>query len=363
MICGGVALLVALVWPALGQLVAWSAWVFLTYTIEMVYLTAQVPWASAPLEFMTLPLVWSYYALLGGATLWLTASSAQRLAWRGAFLLGARRYWMAGAAALILLGATALKLPDGRLHVHFLDVGQGDAILVQTPRGAHALIDGGLEPTRLLSRVGRRLPFWDRRVELVALTGPGNARLAGLVPMLERYRVDYVLTGVWEQREGALPTRWAELLDARPVHTTGTLFAGGRWELDEDVTLEVLWPPEGVAGPLVLRLVYGETSVLLPGAATTVVEGELVARYGDALRSTALLLPRQGAATCCTPDFLAAVAPETVIISVEAENRYGDPAPDVLARLGTTPVYRTDQHGCIELISDGRVFTVRLADK
>lgn len=359
MFFGGVALLLALVIYPVGQLVAWVAWVFLAYTIEMVRLTAQIPFASLPLGRVTLPLVWGYYALLAAGTWWWAQPVAARQAW----WMRARRVaqWQiaAGAAIAILLIVAVLSLPDGRLHVYFLDVGHGDAIFVRTPGGRQVLIDGGPDAPQTLAHLGRRMPFWDRRLDMVALTSPNAGRVAGLVPVLERYQVDFVAVGA-EAGRGSVFERWNALLAERPAGSVGNLWAGVAWELEPGLTLHAYWPrPEDPAGPVVLRLVYHETSILLPGDATTLVEEALVAAAAAEIGSSVLLLPRHGAATAATPAFLQAVNPEIVVISVGADNPRGDPAPAVLARVLDKPVYRTDRHGVIEIISDGRTLQVR----
>ena len=97
-------------------------------------------------------------------------------------------------AFLAIVAWLALRqLPDDRLHVYFLDVGQGDAILVQTPDGRQILIDGGPNPTALLSELSAALPFWDRSLDLVVLTHPDGDHLTGLLTVLDRYQVARVL--------------------------------------------------------------------------------------------------------------------------------------------------------------------------
>jgi competence protein ComEC len=172
MIWGGAATLLGLVIPALGRVVGWVAWVFLTYTIEMVRLTAQVPHASVPVE-MEAWMVWGYYALLGGFTWWLAKPRERRQE-----LWGGVRVWLSSrleekllvgiSAILLVLALVAWRgLPDGRLHVSFLSVEQGDAIFIQIPAGRQVLIDGGPSPSGLLSRLGRQMPFWDRTLDQV----------------------------------------------------------------------------------------------------------------------------------------------------------------------------------------------------
>lgn len=202
------------------------------------------------------------------------------------------------------------------------------------------------------------MPFWDRRLDMVILTSPTPGRLSGLIPVLERYDVDFVNVSP-ETGRGNLYERWEALLAARPAGSVGTLWAGMTWELDTDVTLETLWPEPGSSGgPLVLRLTYGNTSFLFGGDATVVVEESLVARERHNLRSSVLLLARHGAKTASTPVFLQTVAPEAVIISAGSDARGPDPA--VLARVMDKPVYRTDEAGAIAVTSDGRQIHVRV---
>ena len=110
-----------------------------------------------------------------------------------------RGWWTGWRAAGVLAVVAALVwlagrgLPDGRLHVYFLDVGQGDAIFVRTPDGHQILIDGGPSPAALLAELGRVMPFWDRTLDLVVLTHPDDDHQAGLFAVLERYRVAQVL--------------------------------------------------------------------------------------------------------------------------------------------------------------------------
>ena len=360
MLWGALALLAGLIIPPLGQALAWLAWVFLTYTIEMVRWTAQAPHASIALGGMTAPLVWFYYAALFGGTWWRSLPRAGRRRWWGQIRRAAQWQIAAGGAVVALFVIFFTAMPDGRLHVHILDVGQGDAIFIQTPHGHQVLIDGGPDAPQTLSRVGRRMPFWDRSLDMVVLTSPDEERLAGLIPVLERYRVDFVSVGP-ETGSGNLYETWEKLLDERSSATVGHLSSGMRWQLDQDVVLRTLWPDVDDTGPLVLQIDYGETSVLLPGDATTVVEEALVTRHHEDLRSTVLQAPRHGDATAATPAFLQAVAPEVAVISVGAENRSDDPASAVLARLMDVPVYRTDQDGTIEIVSNGEKIEVKTA--
>jgi competence protein ComEC len=379
MVWGGIATLLGLIVRPLGQVVGWVAWVFLTYTIEIVRLTARVPYASVPVQ-MTGWMVFAYYAVLGGLTWWL----AQPQEWRRElwnrlkkpgffrktrFLDALETRVLTGAAGILLvLGFFAWwSLPDGRLHVVFLDVGQGDAIFIQTPSGRQVLIDGGPSESVLLSQLGRQMPFWDRTLDVVLLTHPDSDHITGLVGVLERYQVDTVI-----YREVALDSDvydyWIHLvqMEGAAVYQGE---AGLRMALDEGLGMMVLHPGAELPGgadlnvnnsSIVTRLVYGQVAVLLTGDIEAEVERQLVAEEA-ALSSTVLKAAHHGSCSSTTQAFLDAVAPEIVVISVGADNDFGHPCAEVLERLEHAlsegdrglPVYRTDEYGVVDVVTDG----------
>ena len=358
MVTGGLAALLGLVFRPLGQVVGWVAWVFLTYTIEVVRLTAQVPFASVPVQ-MESWMVWGYYALLAGLTWWLARPREQRRELWSRFSSRLETKALIGAAAILLVLAVFAwrSLPDGRLHVVFLDVGQGDAIFIQTPSGKQVLVDGGPSETALLSQLGRQMPFWDRMLDVMVLTHPESDHVTGLVAVLERYRVDTVIFRD-QEHESEVYERWLQLLGAEgAVVYQGE--AGLRLTLDEGLDMTILHPGAELPGDannnsVVTRLTYGQVSVLLTGDIEAEVEHRLVGAMRESpLQSTVLKAAHHGSCSSTTQEFLNAVGPEVVVISVGADNRFGHPCAEVLERLEYVPVYRTDERGAVELISDG----------
>jgi len=367
MICGGVATLAGLAWLPAGRVLGWLAWLPLTYTIEAVRLTARVPYAWLDLGRMDAWMLWAFYALLGALTWWGYQSHERR-----AELLGrARAAWSAlsarlsdrllltaSAVALLLAVAAWRSLPDGRLHVTFLDVGQGDAVFIQTPSGRQALIDGGPSPSRLLTHLGRRLPFWDHTLDLVVLSHPDDDLLAGLIPVLERYRVDAVLARDVGCRT-PLYIRWNEVV----ASSGATLWQGETglqiW-LDEGLRLTVLYPGAELSDSadfnvhsLVLRLDYGQTCFLFPGDVDAEVEEQLL-EEGAWLDCTVLQAAHHGDSGSTSDLFLEAVTPQMVVIPVGAGNLYHYPHAETLRRLDGLPVYRTDENGSVQMVSDGK---------
>ncbi len=171
------------------------AWPFLSYTISLVRALARLPFAVVPLNLGPAGLLLLYGLILG-------LSLAGRLPPERRLAIGAwLRPWLttrlalgASSLAAVLVLAWGLSQPDGHLHVAFLDVGQGDAILIQTPRGRQILVDGGLYPSRLNDRLGRQMPFWDRTLDLVVATHPDADHITGLPGVFDRYRVDRLVT-------------------------------------------------------------------------------------------------------------------------------------------------------------------------
>lgn len=357
MIWGGIATLLGLVILPLGQAAGWVAWVFLTFTIEMVRLTARIPFASTPVK-MEGWMVWAYYALLGGLTWW-TAQARERRAelWtKFSSRVETKALVAAALISLILAFFVWRGLPDGRLHVVFLDVGQGDAIFIQTPSGKQVLVDGGPSETALLAQLGRQMPFWDRALDVVVLTHPDSDHVTGLAPVLERYQVETVIYREMAH-ESEIYEHWLQLLAAEGA-TVYQGETGLRLTLDEGLEMIVLHPGaellEGANNnSVVTRLTYGQVSVLLPGDIEAVVEQQLVAGDGAGLASTVLKAAHHGSCSSTTSEFLEAVDPEVVVISVGADNRFGHPCDEVLERLGDVYTYRTDEQGAVEIISDG----------
>ena len=125
---------------------------------------------------------------------------------------GLPRKWVIPALAVvaILVWLTADTMPDDRLKVSFLDVGQGGAILIQ--RGSQQiLIDGGPSPQAIALALGREMPFWDRTIDLVILTHPHADHITGLLEVLNRYKVKQVLYTDLEY-QSPLYDEWLSLL-------------------------------------------------------------------------------------------------------------------------------------------------------
>ena len=274
---------------------------------------------------------------------------------------------LASILLVLAAGYAVVQFFDGRdslLHVHFLDVGQGDGILIESPGGRQALLDGGPEYAGATQAIGKILPPWDRSLELVMATHLDADHSRGLLKVLDNYRVGRVFVGNAEA-DSPLHPEWAGAL-GRAGHRAVNLVAGQTVYLEEDVTLRVLHPPAvPLRGPawdsnnnsLVLQLAYGDISFLLTGDIEAEAERHLV-RSRQALESNVLKAAHHGSNSSTTAEFLDAVRPRWAVISAGSENQYGHPHPDVIARLenvvGATAIFDTASRGTISFSTDGQ---------
>jgi competence protein ComEC len=269
--------------------------------------------------------------------------------------------------------------PDGKLHVYFFDVGQGDAALIISPEGRTVLVDTG--PASAVPHMANRLPeLLAARLDLIVLTHPAPdhyGALQGVQQIAEPRRLlEPQLPSTSKEYDAvlmALGSKGVEILSPAPNPSQPQ--EPLRLPLGGGAELTVLWPrapseplltaaadPGAAheANSIVLRLTHGETSVLFAGDARAETEAELVKQRGPALRSTLLKVSAHGAETATSLEWLQEVRPVAAIISSGASNPQGLPATATLERLkaAEAQVFRTDQHGEVHVVSDGKRFTL-----
>jgi competence protein ComEC len=233
--------------------------------------------------------------------------------------------------------------------VVFLDVGQGDAILI-SQGGNQILIDGGRSGKVLLSGISRQIPFWDRTIETVIATHPDADHIGGFAELLGRYRVGmYIATSARSESElfGILD----RVLEGSQKQVKRiTAYRGLSIVLPNGGRLETLFPEDGehVAGEsnetsVVARFSFGETDFLLTG---DLPKEELF--LPEAPPSEILKLSHHGSKHSSSDMFLSRVRPEEVVVSV-GKNNYGHPSPEVLSRVAAVgaTIRRTDVSGDI----------------
>ena len=371
--------------PALGHFFGWITWVPLSYLVELV---AWAPGHTISGAWVGTSLVWAWY--IGMGTLLLLAGSGLRLSrWFPGLSLRA-----AGPESLspvsvrptglglglvvltpvllvagVLLWMQLLSGPDGKLHVYFFDVGQGDSTLIVTPKGRQILVDGGPDAESATRALAATLPTGDRSLDMVVLTHLDADHSRGLLRVLDHYGVASVLVGLTHTESTLYPQWTAQMEREGPIPIQ--VRAGHRIVLEPALSLEVLNPTEIPIGGsvadqnnngVVLRLVYGEVSFLLAADIEAEAERDLN-RRSLVLESEVLKVPHHGSKSSTTSAFLARVDPVAVVVSVGQANRFEHPHSEVVDRLneavGPDLVYRTDQQGTIEFISDGETLWAR----
>ena len=239
------------------------------------------------------------------------------------------------------MGVVVVHRPDGTPRVAVLDVGQGDAILVEGGRGGRLLIDGGPDPGRLLVALDEHLPPWDRRIDIVILSHPHEDHAAGLAALLDRYEVRKVLEpGMFGPGPGYAALN-AELQDLGIAR--GTLATGDRLTVDE-FHFRVLWPDPGTVPQRapdtgtainnVSIVLLGDVDghrILLAGDIEEQIDPKLLARGLPTVDF--LKVAHHGSRTSSTEPFLEATHPGVAVISAGRGNPYGHPAPATVARL------------------------------
>lgn len=257
---------------------------------------------------------------------------------------------------------------DGPLKIHFINVGQSDAILVEGPNRT-LLMDTG-DFTNDGELVLKYLRHHDvERLDYLVTSHADADHIGGHAAVIEYFETEANGVGaIYDPGIAASTQTYERYLDAVEEHDV-TLY---RTEAGDsipfgDATVQVLGPPRPYLAnedrnenSVVLKLAYGQTSVLLPGDAESAQEADLVERYGSQLESTVLRAAHHGSESSSTEAFLDAVDPRAVVITSAYESQYGHPDEVVLERLAERdlPTYWTATHGTTVLRSNGTAITV-----
>jgi competence protein ComEC len=374
----GLAAIAGLMLPILSQVFGWFAWLFLSYLLGIIKIFDSIPISSINMAQMQAWQVWSYYILLIVLVISVikrkTILSFIKICIGGLVRIGERtsntiskipvKYTLAPLIVLSIMVWTAiLYLPDGKLHVSYLNIGQGDAILIQTPNNQNILIDGGPSPQAIKLELGKKLPFWERTIDLMIVTQPHADHVAGLIEVVQCYEVKRVIEPEITH-ETATYNQLVDLCKEKGIEYS-SVYQGQRINLGNNILMDIIHPPEEQLqdtandvdnNGLVIRLHWNEMSFLFTADIQKEAEWFLISQRAP-LKSDVLKVAHHGSRTSTSPAFLTVANPELAIISAGKNNTYNHPHEEVLSELisrtGDHRVFITSTHGTIELITDG----------
>ncbi|WP_031513217.1 DNA internalization-related competence protein ComEC/Rec2 [Desulfofalx alkaliphila] len=364
MLLSGLSMLLGLILFPLANILGASTGALLDLMLWVVKTMASLPMAAV---YLPSPPWWAVVAAYG-LLAYLPKASLKGQSWE-------RHRRLMGIVAVII-ALLLLLVPNGtqnKLTVHFIDVGQGDAALIQTPGGKNILIDTGGLPGEFESGSGAGnkvvLPYLQslgvNGLDLLILSHPHEDHAGGALGLTRRMPVKLVLVAPlesindypagWERPDTGYLQLLARLQQRGMPIREG--IAGHSLQVDKDVDIVILSPhqplPDLNDSSLVVKIDYRERSFLFTGDIGENKQRQLARDVKD-LQADVLKVPHHGS-RFFNPDFFAAVAPHMAVISAAKNNRFGHPAPELLEHLEGqgVKIYRTDRHGAVIVSTDG----------
>ncbi|TSC86924.1 MAG: beta-lactamase domain-containing protein [Parcubacteria group bacterium Gr01-1014_8] len=256
----------------------------------------------------------------------------------------------------------------GVLTVSFLNIGQGDAIYIESPTGQQVLIDGG-KNRAVLRELSKMTPWFDRTLDVVIGTHPDLDHIGGLPDVLTRYRVSTVMRSSVHDEEGTDFAAFNKAIETEKNAGANEVVAarGQIIDIGGDAYIQILFPDRDVplvetnTGSIVTRLVYGDTAFMLTGDSPESIEEYLVRLDGSKLRSTVLKAGHHGSRTSSSPLFVGFVDPEYVVFSRGCDNTYGHPHEEVveLFKRFEIQTFDTCTNRRVTFMSDGNTVTLK----
>ena len=366
----GVSVILGAAGAGTGLVSAWLSGIYgtvnavvLRWTLQTACWAASFPWASVSALRFTLLDAFPFYAAVGLLFHWRERETRSALVI--AFLLGVN---------LVVFVRPADPANPARLRLSVIDVGQGDALLLEFPSGETALIDGGPWTPDFDTGEKTVVPFLKRRgiakIDLLVVTHPHNDHIGGVPSVMRHFAVGRVVSAgqpIRAREYDAFLRAVAANGCSHVVAKQGMILEGGqgsRWYVmapgagfvDADTSHAT---PNLNNTSVVIKLQYGNVSFLLTGDAEEDVEEDLLARYGDFLRSSLLKAGHHGSITSSSAPFVAAVRPAWVAISVGLHNKFHHPSGVVIRRYDEegASVARTDREGALMFETDGTTLT------
>jgi len=252
----------------------------------------------------------------------------------------------------------------GVLKFVVLDIGQGDAIFIESPTGVQIIVDGGPN-NNLLKQIPKVIPWYDRTVDMIVVTNPDADHYEGFIKFLDKYKVKKIL------EPGTTNTyrAYGVLQEKLKIKNVEKVLArkGQIIDIGGGAYLHVLFPDRDVLGltpndgSIVMKLVYGNTSVMLQGDSTAKIEQYLLSTASTTLDADILKAGHHGSRTSSYVGYVKTVSPKWTVISSGVNNSYGHPHKEVLDTMQKLeiPTFDTCNNGRLIFESDGKNFVLK----
>lgn len=264
----------------------------------------------------------------------------------------------------IVIFSAIYKEDDKRLMVAFLDIGQGDAIFIETPSGRQMLIDGGPPGGAVLRELGKVMPFYDRSIDVVVATHGDQDHIGGLSDVLNRFSVDLFVRSMTTTTSAAFQTLLT-IIENKNIKEE-IIIKPENIDFGDGVEFNILFPDIDTSGwetndaSIVGKLVYGKNSFLLTGDSPSKIELYLVQKYGLFLKSDVLKVGHHGSKTSSSPLYVETVSPTYGIISAGLNNKFNHPAVQTMDTLNKyeVKILETLGKGTVVFKSNGENLTL-----
>lgn len=358
------AALIGVALPILGQALGILVMPFLLYFQAVASFIAGLPYSSFTVPDFNGVFILLYCAFVFGVIYFIRKRQVPSLQTpvQAGKMRNGRKYAVLTTSAVFLFALVAvMPHADKDLHVYFLDVGEGDASLIQR-QNTQIIIDGGGGVKTLVREISKEMPILDRNIELLVITHPHADHFGGVFELLKRYNVEHILLP-----ETCAPSpSYEKLLNSIKDMEIPCSYPHASEHISVNgISFNVLNPQPILHhrtnsdidnNGVVLRLLAGEISFFFSADIQLEAEMQMISSR-QVLPSTVLKIPHHGSSTSTSEEFLSAVNPAAAVISV-GENNFGHPSEEVLAllgeSLGSENVYRTDEYGTLEFITDGK---------
>lgn len=284
------------------------------------------------------------------------------------FLFSYGKVTLCGALLSVSLLSVCLivsHVSPHKLEVSFLDVGQGDAIFIQTPSGKQILIDGGAT-NKIMEELPKRMPYFDTTIDVIVATHPDADHVTGLIPVLKKFVVENVILSPSEGVTGIYDDVKKHIDEERTEVHHGV--AGDVVDFGDGVVARVLYPSRSYVAKkddtndasVSMIITYGDESFLLTGDLPSTREPSLM-RVGLPRNITVYKAGHHGSKYSSGEPLLTYIRPEYAVVSAGKENKYGHPNPEAMERLQkySREILSTIDKGTITFVTDGKSMEVK----